>query len=292
MTALESNAFTDCNVPSNTEGCPNDFTYSPRPQTGGSQSFAVLVNSYPGGTVVFYDCYIVWVPGNGGSPADGGGYWQTICYPYYVTSPAFTFGAAGWRSTWGGQTTTVGPNLTRPISTLAFKDGDAGLAECDVDQLGATAECDRSDENAIYVPDPGIEDELLIDNPACTGTRNGTTSDWNQGCFFPTLAQSNLPSAFLDTTFGDGAATYNLAIGSANPAAIAEGTPYTNYAEFFSYGFNNMLGRRAFHAVSVDARVNLSAACAFGLARGESDAFCYFPVDSVRVSDRITFTTT
>ncbi|MEU5264201.1 hypothetical protein [Amycolatopsis sp. NPDC021455] len=280
----DSNAFTDCRAPSNNEGCPNDFTYSPRPQTSGSQSFAVLVDAYPTGYVTFYDCYLVWVPNNGGSENDGG-YWQTVCYPYTYYTNAFTYGAAGWRSTWGAQTTTVAPNVTKPVSTLAFKASE--LKNCDVDQFGATATCDPSDQNAIYVPYPGIEDELLIDNPACTGgDRSGDSSDWDRGCFYPTLAQSNLPSPYLDTTFGDHPGDpYDLAIGSANPAAIAESSPYTNYAEFFSWGYNDMVGRRAWHAVSVDSRVSLSAACAYGNVIGQPDAFCYFPVDSVRVSE-------
>ncbi len=35
----------------------------------------------------------------------------------------------------------------------------------------------------------------------------------------------------------------------------------------------------------MDSRVSLSAACAYGNVIGQPDAFCYFPVDSVRVSE-------
>ena len=288
---VDSNAWTDCNVPSNSEGCPNDFTYSPRPQTSGTQNFAVLVNPYPAGTVVYYECYYVWVPGNGGSPNDGG-YWQTYCYVYTITSAGFTYGAAAWLSVWGAQTTTVAPNVTLPVSTLAFK--ASGLTPCSVDpdRIFGTARCSSSDQNAIYVPSPGIEDELLIGNPACSGgNRNGDSSDWARGCFYPYYAESNLPGAYLDTTYGDHPAPdpWNLAVGSSRPAEIAEGATYINYAEFYSDGYNNMIGQFAWHNVSVDSWVTVSAPCAYGYAHGQPEAFCLFPVDSVRISERLPF---
>jgi hypothetical protein len=279
--------YVNCNQPADTQNCPNDFTYAPRPETGGSQSLAAVVHAYPTGYVYWYDCYIVWVPGNGGSEGDGG-YWTTYCILYYQYSPAFTVGAVGWRSKWGTLAAEAEPGVVRPISTLAYK--ASAMTACDVDQFGATAECDKSDQDAVYVPNPGLEDEVLIGNPACTlASRYGDSSDWNSGCFWPTLAQSNLPAAYLDTTFGDGPTPYNVAIGSSAPTALIEGVNYTNYVEFFSWGYNNMLGQQAWHSVSVDSRVTLSAACAYGAVRGQPDAFCFFPVDATRVSERLTF---
>jgi hypothetical protein len=104
-------------------------------------------------------------------------------------------------------------------------------------------------------------------------------------------AATNLPSPYVDTTFGDGAEIYDLAIGSSNPTQIREGTTYSHYAEFWAYKNNNMVGRRAWRSVSVDSRVSDSLACSYGTGKNppEPQAFCFFPVDSSRVSEQIPF---
>jgi hypothetical protein len=270
------------------EKCPNDHTYRPHPDTDGEQAFAAVVYSYQEGWHLFYDCYVYWVED------EAGGYWETVCYPYEVYTPAYTIGAAEWYSRWGTRKTTV-PELLNSqveISTMAFQ--DAFFPMCDVENTVSEAYCDPVKPNSTWVPLAGIEDELLLPNPACLrDVRQGDPSDWDKGCFWPTIAVSNLPAAFLDTTFSDVTLvddptkpSYNLAIGSADPGRIVEGTLYGHYAEFFAYGTNNVVGRAAWHAVSVDSKIPTSAACTLG---GGADAFCYFPVDSSRVSSIVTF---
>ena len=78
----------------------------------------------------------------------------------------------------------------------------------------------------------------------------------------------------------------NIAIGSAQPTQIVEGRTYASFVQFFSYNNNAVVGQRAHHAVSIDSRLEFTAVCITG---GFSDAFCFFPVDSSRVSDRIPF---
>jgi hypothetical protein len=292
----DSSAWIGCNnppvVPTN---CPNDNTYRPHTDTGGGQAFAISIYNFPQGYNVFYDCYVYWVDDPyAGDGADG--YWQTQCYQYVIYTDAFTYGYAAWASKWGTQVTYVGASGTsRPISTLAFKAPE--LPHCRVSQSLGTAECNKADPNVTFVPSPGIEDELLMSNPACqTGItgRDGNASDWDDGCFYPTYAESNLPAAYLDTTFGDGA-TYDLAVGTSNPATIVEGVTYRHYAEFQSLAnrTNNMVGTTAFHSVSVDSWVDDSAACYYGKYvrnPAEPSAFCLFPVDASRVSNPVPFT--
>ncbi|OLF16197.1 hypothetical protein BU204_17640 [Actinophytocola xanthii] len=278
----DSSVWTGCNNAADNQACPNDHTYRPHPDTGGYQDFGVSIANYAANTVI-YLCYAEWVP----DPwSEGGteGYWQVYCYPYAVVTSAFTYGAAQWDSRWGTQQTTIAAAQTsRPISTLGYKFVD-GLQPCVVQQFLATAECSRALPNSVWVPRTGMEDELLMGNPACSPTpilgRSGTAEDRNKGCFYPSYAASTLPAPFLDTTFGDGQA-YNLAIGSSSPASLVEGRTYSSYAEFWAYGNNNMIGQTAHHSVAVDSRVTEAAIC---VAQGNVDPFCYFPVDSSRVS--------
>jgi hypothetical protein len=278
----DSSLWTGCNNGSDGQACPNDNTYRPHPNTGGAEAFGVSISNYQANQVI-YICYAEWV-WDPNTEDGNGGYWQYYCYPYAVITATFTFGAARWDSRWGAQATTVAASgQTRPISTLAYKFVD-GLQPCVVQQFLATAECSRALQNSVWVPSTGMEDELLMGNPNCSPTpilgRKGTADDRNNGCFYPSYATTTLPSAFLDTTFGDGQ-TYDLAIGSSNPALIVEGRTYSSYAEFWAYGNNNMIGQTAFHSVAVDSRVSNAAIC---LAQGNTDPFCYFPVDSSRVS--------
>jgi hypothetical protein len=281
--APDSFLFTVCNDGPFNESCPNDATYRPHPDTNGAQAFGVVIYNFPAGNNYFYECYVIWVYDN--TPDGAGGYWTTVCNVYVINTPAFTIGEAAWTSKWGSLQAnfqTVGQDLI--VSTTAFKAPQ--LPRCNVENAIATARCSRIQSNVTYVPDPGIEDELIIPNPACTGPRFGNSNDWNRGCFFPTVWASNLPGAFLDTTFEDAADPYNIAIGSAQPTQIVEGRTYASFAQFFSYNNNAVAGQRAHHAVSIDSRLEFTAAC---IAGGFSDAFCFFPVDSSRVSDRIPF---
>jgi hypothetical protein len=283
----DASVWTGCNNSADNQACPNDNTYRPHADTGGYQDFGVSIANYAANTVI-YLCYAEWVP----DPwSEGGteGYWQVYCYPYAVVTSAFTYGAAQWDSRWGTRMTTVAAsNQNRPISTLGYKFVD-GLQPCVVRQFLAVAECNRALQNSVWVPRTGMEDELLMGNPACNPTflfgRSGTAEDRNKGCFYPSYATSTLPAPFLDTTFGDGQA-YNLAIGSSSPASLVEGRTYSNYAEFWAYGNNNMVGQTAHHSVAVDSRVTESAIC---VEKGNADPFCYFPVDSSRVSPILPF---
>jgi hypothetical protein len=283
----DSSLWVGCNNGSDGQSCPNDNTYRPHPNTGGAEAFGVSVTNYQANQVI-YICYAEWVPDPTGDAT--GGYWQYYCYPYAVITQAFTFGAARWDSRWGTQQTTIAAvGASRPISTLAYKFVD-GLQPCVVQQFLATAECSRALQNSVFVPNTGLEDELLMGNPNCGPTpilgRKGTEEDRGNGCFYPSYAATTLPSAFLDTTFGDGQ-QYNLAIGSSNPALLAEGRTYSSYAEFWAYGNNNMIGQTAFHSVAVDSRVTDSLICR---QKNNADPFCYFPVDSSRVSAILPFT--
>jgi hypothetical protein len=285
----DSSLWTACNSAADSQNCPNDNTYRPHANTGGLQDFGVAIANY-GANTYFWACYIEWVPdpyaGDGAN-----GYWRTVCYPYAVSTVPFTYGVARWISRWGTRMTHVASvNQDRYISTLAFKSG-AGLQPCIVNQFLGTAECSRALQNSVWLVRPGIEDELLVDNPACHPSilfgRQGTEADWNNGCFYPTIAATNLPlPVFLDTTFADGATPWDLSIDTANPAGIVEGVTYSNYAEFMSYNNNDMRGQHAFHAVSIDSRENDSFACT---THHDDNAFCYFPVDSSRVSDILPF---
>lgn len=282
----DSSLWVGCNNSSDNQACPNDNTYRPHGNTGGAQAFGVSITNYRTNDVL-YICYAEWVPYPGSE--DGSGYWQYYCYPYAVITANFTFGAARWDSRWGTQQTTIAAAQTsRPISTLAYKYVD-GLQPCVVQQFLATAECSRALQNSVFVPSTGMEDELLMGNPACSPTpvlgRKGTPEDRNNGCFYPSYAASTLPAAFLDTTFGDGQ-QYNLAVGSSNPALLVEGRVYSSYAEFWAYGNNNMIGQTAFHSVAVDSRVNNAAVCQ---AYNNADPFCYFPVDASRISPIVPF---
>lgn len=278
----DSSLWTGCNNNADGQACPNDHTYLPRAATGGAEAFGVSVANYVANQVI-YICYAEWVP-DPNSEDGNGGYWQYYCYPYAVITANFTFGAARWDSRWGTQQTTIAASgQSRPISTLAYKFVD-GLQPCVVNQFLQTAECSRALQNSVWVPRTGLEDELLIGNPACTPTgllgRKGTAEDRNDGCFVASYAATTLPAPFLDTTFGDGQ-TYNVAIGSTSPASLVEGRVYSSYAEFWAYRNNNMIGQTARHDVSVDSRVTESLIC---VAQSHSDPFCYFPVDSSPVS--------
>jgi hypothetical protein len=298
----DSSAWTGCNNPPVVPtSCPNDNTFRPHPDTGGLQNFGISLYNYLEGDYVLYECYIYWVDdpyaGDGAT-----GYWVTECYPYAVVhQSAYTYGYARWDSRWGTQQTYVGQSgLLKPISTLAFKALE--LPHCRIDQFLGTAKCNTADPNVTYVPNPGMEDALEIPNPNCRVTsliipiigpngRTGDASDRDRGCFVWRYAATNLPTPYVDTTFGDTAAIYDLAIGSAVAELIQEGTTYSNYAEFWAWGNNNVVGQPAWHSVSVDSYVADSLACSYGKSKSppEPEAFCLFPVDSSRVSEKIPF---
>ncbi|HEU5472928.1 MAG TPA: hypothetical protein VFV67_19970 [Actinophytocola sp.] len=281
----DSSLWTGCNNSSDNQACPNDHTYRPHAATGGFQAFGVSIANYRANEVL-YICYAYWVPDP--NPDGTGGYWQISCYPYAIVTAAFTYGAARWDSRWGTQVTNIAAsNQNRPISTLAYKFVD-GLQPCVVQQFLATAECSRALQNSVWVSRTGMEDELLIGNPACNppfGGRTGEVADRSRGCFEWNYAVTTLPAPFVDTTFGDGQ-QYNLAIASTSPASIVEGRQYSSYAEFWAYGNNNMIGQQAWHSVAVDSRVDEAAICR---ARNNANPFCYFPVDASRVSQQIPF---
>ncbi len=169
---------------------------------------------------------------------------------------------------------------TNPMNTAAYNNSSLPACDPDIDPLEFTATCDGDQNDVIYVPESTYEDEGLIPNPACTILRRtGTTYDRSFGCYVADYAWSNLPSAYLDTTFSDGK-KFVATIGSFNAAVITPGKTYVHYQRFWAWKSNNLDldVDRLDHGGQIGTRF-----CSF------SPAFCAYAVDTSFIHEQLKY---
>lgn len=287
--------FTYCNsngaLPTE-QNCPNDVTYTPSQHTGGYQAWGVgLTKVIP--FMLINRCWFIptlVITGDGLQIL-----WLYRCYPSEEQLSPITLGAAYMRVKWGGDTGTAeGETVTK--STAAFKENV--LTECVPVPDNMEAPCGDSSD-ATYVDDSGFELKVYIPDPACNmpilhgNFRYGDSRDLAYNCFLSSAGgwESDLPSAYLDTTLLDDEEDFLISVGTANPSGITEGTMYFSKVLFYSNGVydsgSNLstmesIASRHLGAVSV----YLSSECVYGNPEPE---FCFFNVDQTNLSATSTF---
>lgn len=168
--------------------------------------------------------------------------WSKTVLRWSATAPQIDFG--------GGQVKpiTSGSFLATAAKPCNFQYSMTPLVPCDISP------------NQIFVADSTYESELLLPNPECTmSSRTGTLDDALAGCYVWVSWSSNLPSAYPDTTFADGPAVYNSAIGSAAMSNLALGVTYTNIVYFrHNRPYISKTGMQAFLSAQIGTRVPAS----------------------------------
>ncbi len=281
-----SNGVTACSgaspVPTWEQNCPSDLLYTPNGNTGGYQAFGVGINNVPGGA--YWTQYCGYIPVEIGP---GEYYWAWMCWWVPITLDDQTIGLAMARVTFGTQGVET-PWGVRPMSTLAFKANnlyqpDSSSVTCQPDYIGDSAPCHPP--NTYAVQNVGYEDKISIDDYGCTVPftgRTGDSQDADRGCFVASSWDSDIPSAYLDTTKFDGAQLYIPSVGSSDPKGIAEGVTYYWDIQFYEMGLESSAPAEIVHSASVTTYLVVPG---LGCANTpESIANCYFQVDQTRIS--------
>lgn len=260
--------------------CPSDLLYTPNANTGGYQAFGVGVNLWEAGDYWYVSCYYYYVYN---SYYD---IWEPVifCDYYSFTLPEHTFGLAAARIKFGSNTISS-PWGSVPMSTLAFKAAvnysSQPSVNCDTDFNGVAAPCDTSDENVYVVPSAGYEDKILIEDLNCLNPiRTGTSTDAGLGCFTHDDMSwaTNLPAAYIDTTYSDTPSYYVPGMGSAFPFLIIENQTYFWWTEFYQLNLEPTSPHVIKHNASVTTRIEVP-----GFFCNSEPELCYFNVDQTTI---------
>jgi hypothetical protein len=293
---LPGEAYLGCKQTLDQYHCPNDYAYTARGATGGTSEFNVGYRRY-GGPVNTVECGLTYTPpdyqGVFGSYA-----WSCRLLP--VTFPRRTYVTAVSEFSFGNMRVNILVNPftsethSAQISTYAWQGfpqdlyGYNGVCMPVGDPNEPSRPCDITTENENYVQgQSGFEDKVLVPNPACTTFRTGAAIDKSNYCFTSDKVVTNLPTAYLDTTFSDPSDTYVASVGVRDGKqllnVIYESTIYGSMS-----GWENAKGLYFHHFQAVTVRDTSGISCITGVggALAGSDAACMFNVDLAEVGKK------
>jgi hypothetical protein len=230
-----------------------------------------------------------WLPG-----LAGGSFWSvevginaTTFYPTGYVDTVVTFGTEQVPNPYDGGTPFT-------INTSAYN-GPASLPGCKLQFDVTNTETDCVPDtlpNPVRVDQSAFEIELQIPDPVCGFVRGifpfvtvavppllrrtGTTLDFLYGCYGAVSWSSDLPGAYLDTTFSDAASRYQAAVGAYDGVLTGAGIAYNSSIDFAKLVPDfNVAGR----VVELWGQIGSSEFVVPGLCPAAGLTWCVFAVD-------------
>lgn len=288
--------FMDCDSSVPGSLCPSDYTYTTRGITGGTLAWGAAIQQAggPQGGVV---CGIVY---HWPTSGDTVGYYGWDCWWGVVNTPKWTYAAAVAKFSFGAMSVYIplwvdaAETARYNVPTFAWSGArqqvGGGPAECipNGSPFDVSRPCQSYARNGNFVVgQSGFEDKVIIPNPSCHTLvgRTGGAGDKNNQCFSPDRVITNLPAAYLDTTFQDADIDFIASVGVADGKLLMPGRLYESRVDGSMRGWENIRGLTARHLQAVTVRDNAGAPCITGVggAPAGGGAACMFNVDIVRV---------